>query len=120
MDILAKFLVGLVAVEHIYILILEMFLWTKPRTSKVFGISKELAAQTKAMAANQGLYNGFIAAGLIWGLLHNNLAVGFQLQVFFLLCVIIAGIFGGFTVKKTIWFVQALPALIALIVLFLT
>lgn len=120
MDILAKILVGLVALEHVYILVLEMFLWTKPRTLKVFGMKSDLAELTKAMAANQGLYNGFIAAGLIWGLFHNNLAVGFQIQVFFLLCVIIAGIFGGMTVKKSIVFVQALPALIALIALFLS
>ena len=78
MEILAKAFVVLVAIEHLYILVLEMFLWTKPRTRKVFGVSAELAEQTKAMAANQGLYNGFLAAGLLWGLLHSNLALGFQ------------------------------------------
>jgi len=120
MDILAKILVGLIALEHIYILVLEMFLWTKPRTMKIFGMNADLAEKTKALAANQGLYNGFLAAGLLWGLFHNNLAVGFQIQVFFLLCVIVAGIYGGITVKKSIIFVQALPALIALIALFLS
>jgi len=120
MDILAIVLVGFVAFLHVYFLVLEMFLWTKPRTIKVFGMTKDLAEKTKAMAANQGLYNGFLAAGLLWGLFHNNLAVGFQIQVFFLLCVIVAGIYGGLTVKKTIIFVQAVPALIALIALFLT
>ncbi len=120
MDTLAIALVGFVAFLHFYFLILEMFLWTKPRTIKVFGFTKELAEKTKAMAANQGLYNGFLVAGLLWGLFHNNLAVGFQIQVFFLLCIIVAGIFGGITVKKTIFFVQAVPALIALIALFMT
>lgn len=120
MDIFATVLVGFVAFLHLYFLFLEMFMWTKPRTIKVFGMTKDLAEQTKAMAANQGLYNGFLAAGLLWGLFHNNLAIGFQIQVFFLLCVIVAGIYGGLTVKKTIIFVQAVPALIALIALFLT
>ena len=119
MEILAKVLVALVAIEHIYILVLEMFLWTKPRTLKVFGLTAELAEKTKAMAANQGLYNGFLAAGLIWGLIHSNSAFGFQIQVFFLLCVIVAAIYGALTVKKTILFVQGLPALLALIVLVL-
>ena len=119
MEILAKVLVALVAIEHIYILVLEMFLWTKPRSLKVFGLTAELAEKTKAMAANQGLYNGFLAAGLIWGLIHSNSAFGFQIQVFFLLCVIVAAIYGALTVKKTILFVQGLPALLALIVLVL-
>ena len=117
MEILAKVLVALVALEHVYILILEMFLWTKPRTRKVFGLSAEFAEKTKDMAANQGLYNGFLAAGLIWGLLHSNPEFGFQIQVFFLLCVIVAGIYGGLTVKKSIIYVQALPAFLALLVL---
>lgn len=117
MDILAKILVAVVAIEHIYILIMEMFLWTKPRTLNIFGLSAELAEKTKAMAANQGLYNGFLAAGLIWGLLHNNSAFGFQIQIFFLLCVIVAAVYGALTVKKSILFVQGLPALAALVVL---
>lgn len=120
MNTLAIILVALVAAEHIYILILEMFLWTKPRTLKVFGFSPELAAQTKAMAANQGLYNGFLALGLIWGLLHNNSAFGFQLQVFFLMCVIVAAVFGCFTVKKSILLIQGVPAIAALLILFIS
>ena len=116
METLAKVLVALVAIEHIYILILEMFLWTKPRTLKVFGLTAEFAEKTKAMAANQGLYNGFLAAGLIWGLSHSNLAFGLQIQIFFLLCVIIAAIYGAVTVQKSILFVQGLPGLVALIV----
>ena len=119
MEILAKAFVVLVAIEHLYILVLEMFLWTKPRTRKVFGVSAELAEQTKAMAANQGLYNGFLAAGLFWGLLHSNLALGFQLQFFFLVCVIIAAIYGSLTVKKSILLVQGLPAALALLALIL-
>ncbi len=119
METLAKVLVALVAIEHIYILILEMFLWTKPRTLKVFGITAEFAEQSKALAANQGLYNGFLAAGLFWGLLHSNLAFGLQLQIFFLLCVIVAAIYGGLTAKKSILLVQGLPALVALIFLIL-
>ncbi|MEH6456080.1 MAG: DUF1304 domain-containing protein [Cocleimonas sp.] len=117
---LAKILVAFVAIEHIYILILEMFLWTKPRTRKIFGVTAELAEQTKAMAANQGLYNGFLAAGLIWGLLSNNLAIGLYLQIFFLGCVIIAAIFGALTVKKSILFVQGFPAIVALVVLIIS
>lgn len=117
METLAKVLVALVAIEHIYILILEMFLWTKPRTIKVFGLTPEFAKKTKALAANQGLYNGFLAAGLFWGLSHNNLAVGFQLQVFFLLCIIIAAIYGSLTVNKSIILIQGLPAIVALMAL---
>lgn len=120
MDTLAKVLVALVAIEHIYILILQMFLWTKPRTRKIFGISAELAEKTKAMAANQGLYNGFLVAGLLWGLLSNNLAIGLYLQMFFLGCVIVASIFGALTVKKSILFVQGLPAVLALVFLIIS
>lgn len=120
MSTLSIILVSLVAVEHIYILIMEMFLWTKPRTLKVFGFAPDLAEQTKAMAANQGLYNGFLAAGLIFGLLHSDALFGLQLQVFFLSCVLIAAAYGSATVKKSIIFIQGVPALLALIsVLFL-
>lgn len=120
MDTLALVLVGFVAIEHIYILILEMFLWTKPRTRKIFGLNEELAKQTKALAANQGLYNGFLAIGLLWGIMSNNLAFGLYLQIFFLSCVIVAAVFGAFTVKKSIFFVQGLPAILALIVLIIS
>ena len=108
-------LVTLVAVEHLYILVLEMFLWHRPRTLKIFGIPKEEGELLKVMAANQGLYNGFLAAGLFWGLLHPDALLGQQVQVFFLLCVIIAAVYGGFTVKKSIWVIQGLPALLAII-----
>jgi putative membrane protein len=120
MSTLSIILVSLVAVEHIYILIMEMFMWTKPRTLKVFGLEKSFAEETKAMAANQGLYNGFLAAGLLFGLFHSNAAFGLQLQVFFLSCVLVAAVFGSFTVKRSILFVQGVPALLALLsVLFL-
>ena len=115
--ILAMILVGLVALEHIYILVLEMFLWTKPAGLKAFNNTLELAEETKVLAANQGLYNGFLAAGLIWGLLHPNGEIGFQVQVFFLLCVIVAGLYGGFSFSRRIIYVQAVPSLIALVVL---
>ena len=120
MSTLSIILVSLVAVEHIYILIMEMFMWTKPRTLKVFGLEKSFAEETKAMAANQGLYNGFLAAGLLFGLFHSNAAFGLQLQLFFLSCVLVAAVFGSFTVKRSILFVQGVPALLALLsVLFL-
>ena len=112
-------LVTLVAVEHFYILILEMFMWTKPRTLKVFGMELSLAEQTKHLAANQGLYNGFLAAGLVFGLLNTHYEFAQQLQIFFLSCVIIAAVYGSFTVKKTIIFVQGLPAILALLSVFL-
>jgi len=105
--------VGLVALLHAYFLVLEMFLWDKPMGLKAFGNSKEKAALTKVLAANQGLYNGFIAAGLIWGLLHG--AAGYDFKVFFLLCVIVAGIYGSITASKKILYIQAGPGIIALI-----
>ena len=111
---IAAVLVGLVAVEHIYILILEMFLWTTPRGMKAFGTTREEAAATKSLAANQGLYNGFLAAGLIWGLVHPNELTGRSIELFFLVCVLIAALYGGATAKKSIWLVQGLPALIAI------
>ena len=109
----------LVAIEHIYILILEMFLWTKPRAKKVFGMSKAHAEATKVLAANQGLYNGFLAVGLFWGALHPNPEVGEQIQIFFLACVIVAALYGSFTAKKSILFVQGLPAFTALVLVLL-
>lgn len=109
-------LVALVALEHVYILALEMFLWTKPSTMKTFGTTAEEAESMKTLAANQGLYNGFLAAGLFYSLIASPVEVAFQFKIFFLLCVIIAGVYGGVTVKPRIAMVQALPALIALIV----
>lgn len=109
----AKVLTALVALEHLYILVLEMFLWTKPAGLRAFGLTPEFAEQTAVLAANQGLYNGFLAAGLIWSLLLKE--DGVSIRVFFLGCVIVAGVFGGITAKPSILFVQAAPALIALV-----
>ncbi len=116
MQLLSTILVALVAIEHLYILVLEMFLWTKPRTMKTFGIKAEDAEVMKTLAANQGLYNGFLSAGLLYSLVASPAEVAFQFKLFFLLCVVVAGIYGGMTVKPRIAVVQALPALIALIV----
>ncbi len=110
-------LTGLVALIHIYILILEMFLWQKPAGLKAFGLKKEFAAQTATLAANQGLYNGFLAAGLIYGLIEG--AQGHDFKLFFLICVLIAGLYGAATASRKILFVQALPAALTLIALWL-
>ena len=109
---LAHFAVALMAALHLYILVLEMFLWTSPRGRKAFGLTPEFAEATKVLAANQGLYNGFLAAGLIWGLLPGPSAT--SLQVFFLGCIIVAGLYGAATASKRILFVQAVPGAIAL------
>lgn len=118
MHTIADILIGLVALLHLYFLVLEMFLWDKPAGIRAFGHTAEKAAESKKLAANQGLYNGFLAAGLIWGLYLGG-REGFHVNIFFLTCVIIAGIFGGITVSRKIFFVQALPALAALILLHL-
>jgi putative membrane protein len=110
----SKILVALVALEHLYILYLEMFLWTTPTGMKSFGTTPETAESSKKLAANQGLYNGFLAAGLLWGILYPDGIIGRQIQAFFLGCVIVAGVYGGLTVKRSILVIQALPALIAL------
>jgi len=115
--IFAKILVSIVALQHLFFMILEMFLWTKPLGLKVFRQSFEKAESQKILAANQGLYNGFLAAGLIWGLLHSEIFMGFQIQMFFLGCVFIAGVFGGQTFSKRIFYVQALPAALAAVLL---
>ncbi len=104
---------GLVALIHIYIMTLEMFLWTKPRGRKAFKLTAEFAEKTKTLAANQGLYNGFLAAGLIWGLVHPVAEFAAQIKLFFLACVIVAGLFGAATVNGRILVVQALPAVLA-------
>ena len=109
---LANVLIALVSLLHVYFLVIEMFLWDKPYGRKTFGLTAEFAAQSKALAANQGLYNGFLAAGLAWGICLG--AAGFQVKVFFLACVIVAGVFGALTVNKKILFVQAVPAAVAL------
>lgn len=114
---LANILIVLVALLHIYFLVLEMVLWDKPQGMKAFQLTPEKAEMTKAMAANQGLYNGFLAAGLLWGL---NLGVeGLHIKVFFLACVAVAGVFGAMTVSRKIFYIQALPALLALAALWL-
>ena len=119
MSIIAKALIALIALEHIYFLVLEMFLWTTPRTRAAFGMSAEQAEQSRVLAANQGLYNGFLAAGLLWALLAPA-AYMTQLALFFLACVLVAGLYGGATANKRIWLLQALPAALALAVVWLT
>jgi putative membrane protein len=104
----------IVALEHVWFLVLEMFLWTKPIGRKTFRTSEEYAEQSASLAANQGLYNGFLAAGLVWGTFHPDPLVGRQVQLFFLACVAAAGIMGALTVSRRILYVQALPALLGL------
>ena len=118
MALIANIFVGLIAVLHVYILVLEMFLWDKPRGMKAFGNSPAAAAATKVLAANQGLYNGFLAAGLFWGLSLGT--AGTSIKVFFLLCVLLAGLYGAATASRKILFIQAIPAAIelALVLLF--
>ena len=118
MALLANVLIVLIALLHVYFLILEMFLWDKPKGLKVFGQSLETAVASKTLAMNQGLYNGFLAAGLVWGLSLGE--AGDSIKVFFLACVLIAGIFGGLTATRKILFVQALPAAVALALLLFT
>ena len=113
MSPVAIVLTALVAALHLGFLVLEMFLWTTPRARAAFGTTAEFAAGTKALAANQGLYNGFLAAGLVWGAVASD-PVGFQVSVFFLVCVAIAGIYGAATASRKIIFVQTVPALAAL------
>jgi putative membrane protein len=114
MDVVAAVFVGLVAVIHIYILVLEMFLWRTPRARAAFGTTPEFAESTAVLAANQGLYNGFLAAGLVFGLVARE-PVAFPVTVFFLVCVIVAGVYGAATANKRIIVVQALPAAVALV-----
>ena len=114
MPLALNFLLLLIALLHIVFLLLEMFLWTKPAGRRIFGLKPEQAAATRKLAANQGLYNSFLAAGLVWGWWSAE----FSLQLFFLLCVFIAGVFGALSVSKSIFWVQAMPAMLALILLF--
>ncbi|WP_137914084.1 MULTISPECIES: DUF1304 domain-containing protein [unclassified Rudaea] len=116
MNIAAQILIAVVALLHLYFLALEMFFWDQPLGRKVFNLTPEFAAASKKLAANQGLYNGFLAAGLIWSLILGG-REGFHVAIFFLACVIVAGIYGALTVNKRIFFFQALPALVALAVL---
>jgi putative membrane protein len=117
---IANALVALVALLHAYFLVLEMFFWTKPLGLKTFRNTQQKANDSAVLAANQGLYNGFLAAGLFWSLLHPAPALAFQIKVFFLVCVIVAGAYGAYTVSRRILFVQAAPAALALIMLWLT
>ena len=117
MRILAQILVALVALEHAWFLVLEMFLWQNPIGRRTFRTPPEFAAAAAALAANQGLYNGFLAAGLVWGLLAQDPARAFALQTFFLGCVVVAGVYGAYTVSRAIIWGQALPALVALALL---
>ena len=119
MNAIANALVALVAALHVYFLVLEMFLWTKPLGLRTFRNSPEKAADSAVLAANQGLYNGFLAAGLVWGLVQAIPGFAIQIKVFFLLCVIVAGVYGAATVSRRILFVQAAPAAIALALLWL-
>ncbi len=112
---LANVLIGVVALLHVYFLVLEMFLWDRPFGRKTFALTPEFSAASKTLAANQGLYNGFLAAGLVWGLLLGS--AGYSVKLFFLACVIVAGVFGAVTVNRKILFVQAVPGLAALLAL---
>ncbi len=108
-------LLGLVGVLHVYILVLEMFLWTKPKGMKAFRMTAEKAKDTAVLAANQGLYNGFLAAGLLWAVFQPNAEFSKQLALFFCLCVIAAAAYGGYSVSRRILVIQGVPALLALI-----
>ena len=114
---ISSIFIVLIALVHVYILVLEMFLWDKPVGLRAFGHTPEKAAMSKVLAANQGLYNGFLAAGLFWGLYLG--AAGFAIKVFFLACILVAGLYGGLTAKRKILYIQALPALIGFLLLYL-
>ena len=107
--------IALVAILHLLFMVLELFFWTRPLGRRIFGLSRELAEATAALAANQGLYNGFLAAGLIWGLLYAEQTTA--ISIFFLSCVIVAGVFGAITAKPATLYIQALPGAIALALL---
>ena len=116
MSILTTIAISFVIVLHILFMVLEMFLWNTPFGRKTFGLKQDYAKQSAPLAANQGLYNGFLAAGLLWGLVSTG---GFDALIFFLSCIIIAGIYGAITAKRSILFLQALPAAIAMALLIL-
>jgi putative membrane protein len=119
MNAIANILVALVALLHVYFLALEMFFWTRPLGLRTFRNTPEKAADSAVLAANQGLYNGFLAAGLVWGLVQPNLAFAFQIKTFFLVCVVVAGVYGAATVSRKALFFQAAPAALALVLLWL-
>lgn len=118
MTLLANLVIALLALIHVYILVLEMFLWDKPAGLRAFAQTQEAASASKVLAANQGLYNGFLAAGLFWGLWLG--AEGFAIKVFFLLCVLLAGLYGAATASRKILFIQAIPAALGLLLLLLS
>ncbi|MGA8048701.1 MAG: DUF1304 domain-containing protein [Burkholderiales bacterium] len=118
MSTVTNVVIALVALLHVYFLVLEMFLWDKPAGLRAFGQTREAAAASKVLAANQGLYNGFLAAGLFWGLSLG--AGGSGVKVFFLLCVLVAGVFGAATASRKILYVQAFPAAVGLLLVFLS
>jgi putative membrane protein len=117
-EIAANLVVGIVALLHVFFLVLEMFLWTTPTGRRTFGLDADFAQKSRALAANQGLYNGFLAAGLIWGLIAGG-SIGFQAKVFFLVCVVVAGVYGALTVNRRILYVQAVPAVVGLVLVVL-
>jgi putative membrane protein len=119
MDVAARVAVGAIAALHVYILVLEMFLWRAPAGRRAFGTTPEFAAQSAVLAANQGLYNGFLAAGLAWGAVAAD-PTGWRVRVFFLTCVLIAGLYGAATANRRILFVQAVPAAVALVLVALS
>jgi putative membrane protein len=114
MNTLLTSLVVLIALEHIWFLVLEMFLWTRPIGLRTFRLTSEFARESAGLAANQGLYNGFLAAGLLWGAFHPLPEVALQLKLFFLGCVAVAGVYGAITVSRRILYIQALPAVLGL------
>jgi len=118
MSLTSDLVILIVAFLHIYFLILEMFLWDKPMGLRAFGQTKEEATKSKVLAANQGLYNGFLAAGLLWGFLRG--ADGMEIKIFFLVCIIIAGIFGAITANKKILYIQAIPAVVGLMLVMIS
>lgn len=118
MQLTAHILIALIAALHLYILVLEMFWWDTPKGRRAFGTTPEFSAATKVLAANQGLYNGFLAAGLLWGLSMG--ASGQAVQMFFLACVAVAGVFGGLTASRKILFIQAIPGALGLAAVWLT
>jgi putative membrane protein len=119
MAVLSSAATTLLALLHVYIMVLEMFLWTTPRGRKSFRLTAEFAQQTKSLAANQGLYNGFLAAGLLWGLLHPVPEFAVQIRLFFCLTVVVAGLYGGATAARKIWVVQMLPGIVSLALVYL-
>ena len=117
MSLIANVVIALIGLLHVYILVLEMFLWDKPAGLRAFGQTRESAVASKVLAANQGLYNGFLAAGLFWGLSLG--ASGTDVKIFFLSCVLLAGVYGAATASRKILFIQAIPAAIGLMLVFL-